>query len=125
MILILIITTLILLLDAIGDGLRTKGRQILHHICEVAVLLLFGALIIYVNYHPLSGFELQWLVVYYLTARIAGFDLIYNIIVGNKWNYVGYNSIFDKAMRIHGFQFFKVISLVTAVCAIIRLISGF
>jgi len=119
----LIILTLILISDAIGDGQRTRGNQVIHHFLEGVMIALFFAIIVIVNYNMLSGFELRWLLVYYLSLRLAGFDLIYNISAGNKWNYFGENSLYDRLMKNNGFQFFKVMALVTAVCSIIRLVN--
>ena len=120
---IIIILTLILISDAVGDGQRTRGNQVIHHFFEVVMIALFFAIIVIVNYNMLSGFELRWLLVYYLSLRLAGFDLIYNITAGNKWNYIGNSSLYDRLMKTYSFQFFKVLALITAICSIIRLVN--
>ena len=120
---IIIILTLILISDAVGDGQRTRGNQVIHHFLEGVMIALFFAIIVIVNYNMLSGFELRWLLVYYLSLRLAGFDLIYNITAGNKWNYFGNSSLYDRLMKTYSFQFFKVLALITAICSIIRLVN--
>ena len=90
------LTTLILigivLFDAMGDGLRLQGLQVLHHTAEVLVLMGFFTL------YKLTSFK--WSVVWmYLSLRVWMFGLVFNLTAGNKLFYVGDSCLYDKALN--------------------------
>ena len=93
--LISLILLLLVVLDATGDALRSRGKQLLHHSIESIQIAIWIAL--------WALFEFHWLyVLMYIFARFVFFDLIYNLIVGNKWYYVGVSSIYDRVFRAIG-----------------------
>jgi hypothetical protein len=82
--------------DATGDALRAKGKQIPHHLLESVSVALWLFLLV-----ALDREWLKWhdrLIVMYITIRIAIFDVIFNVIKGNKWSYVGESSIYGKLL---------------------------
>lgn len=87
-----LLLTLLVIWDAIGDGLRAKGKQVPHHLLESVSVALWLFLLVIV-----ARGRLEWhdrLIVMYITIRIAIFDVIFNVIKGNKWSYVGTSSIY-------------------------------
>jgi len=82
----------IVLLDAIGDGLRWIGKQVIHHIIEAVREAIWLALAVYFmgNYT---------IIPMYITARIALFDPVINLVAGEGLNYVGSNSLYDRALK--------------------------
>ncbi len=87
---------LVIAYDAVGDALRAKGKQIPHHILEVVGVMMWFLILVF-----LVRGKLEWhdrLIVMYITLRIAIFDVIFNVIKGNKWSYVGKSSIYGMVM---------------------------
>ena len=82
----------IVLLDALGDGLRWIGKQMIHHAIEALREAIWLAMVVYFtgNYT---------LIPIYITARVALFDPLINLIAGKTLNYVGSNSIYDRALK--------------------------
>ena len=87
-----LLLTLLIIWDAVGDGLRAKGKQIPHHILEAVSVALWLLLLVIVARGRLIWYDK--LIVMYITMRIAIFDVIFNIVRGNKWFYVGTSSIY-------------------------------
>ena len=87
-----LIFLVLILWDAVGDGLRAKGKQIPHHILEAVSVALWLAIALIVARGWLEWRDSQ--IVMYITLRIAIFDIIFNIVKGNKWSYVGTSSIY-------------------------------
>ncbi len=83
---------LVIVYDAVGDALRAKGFQIPHHILEVIGVSMWFAIVILIARGDLEWSNKQ--LVMYITLRIAIFDIIFNVIKGNKWSYVGTSSIY-------------------------------
>ena len=84
--------TLVIIYDAVGDALRAKGKQIPHHILEVVGVAMWFVIVVLI-----ARGRLEWhdkLLIMYITCRIAIFDVIFNVIKGNKWSYVGTSSIY-------------------------------
>lgn len=91
-----LILTLLIIYDAVGDALRARGKQIPHHILESVSVAAWFALIVII-----ARGRLEWsdrLIVMYITLRIAIFDIIFNVIKGNKWSYVGESSLYGKLL---------------------------
>jgi hypothetical protein len=87
-----LIFLVLILWDAIGDGLRAKGKQIPHHILETVSVALWLFITVIIARGWLVWDDTQ--IIMYITLRIAIFDVIFNIIKGNKWSYVGKSSIY-------------------------------
>lgn len=87
-----LLLTLLIIWDATGDALRARGKQIPHHILESVSVAAWLILLIIVARGRLIWYDSY--VVMYITMRIAIFDVIFNIIKGNKWSYVGRSSIY-------------------------------
>ena len=87
------ITSLLLLsivvIDAVGDALRLRNKQILHHIAEVVVILIW----MIVAKLPVP------LIVMYTLARIALFDPIFNWTAGLPLKHIGNSSLYDRFLR--------------------------
>ena len=81
--------------DAVGDGLRTQGNQIPHHIMEV--LMVASLLVVW----RLSKFRWHYVWLLVLT-RIWAFNPLYNITAGNKINYLGDSNIYDIVIKWFG-----------------------
>ena len=82
----------IVLLDALGDGLRWIGKQVAHHAVEILKEAVWLSMLVYFTGEPN-------LIVMYLTARIALFDPIINLVAGQGLGYVGSSSLYDKALK--------------------------
>ncbi len=86
---ILLLLVLQVILDASGDALRLRKRQIAHHTIEsfqIAVWIFVWAL-----------FEFQaYYIVMYILGRFILFDLVFNLIAGNKIFYVGESSLYGR-----------------------------
>jgi len=83
-------------MDAIGDALRQKGKQVPSHILEAVRIALWIALISSVQREWLEWNDL--LIAMYATLRIAIFGVTYNIVAGNKWSYVGKSSLYGRVL---------------------------
>ena len=88
---ILCLMTALILLDAVGDAFRSRGWQIPHHLMEalhegswIGLLYYFTG---WVNIIPV-----------YILSRIAIFDVVYNLVAGNKLSYIGKSSIYGIVM---------------------------
>lgn len=124
MILTLIILFLIMAFDAVGDGFRTRGWQILHHIFEASLYAMFGWIIWLINNDPVSNFEFRWLIVYIVSMRISFFTFIYNFAAGNKRYYLSTDKWWDRFVRKAGLGFITIMGLVIWGSSIVRLITG-
>jgi len=90
-----VIASLVLLavsmIDSAGDAFRVRRWQIIHHSMEVlgvAVWFLISAL-----------FEFNYIyITMYITGRLAIFDLMFNLIARNKWNYIGTSSLYGRIL---------------------------
>ena len=82
----------IVILDALGDGLRWIGKQVAHHVVEILREAIWLAMVVYFTGQP-------QLIVMYITARIAFFDPIINLIAGKGLGYVGSSSIYDRLLK--------------------------
>lgn len=90
-----VIVSLILLatsaIDSAGDAFRARRWQIVHHSMEVlgvAVWFLIWAL-----------FEFNYIyITMYITGRLAIFDILFNLIARNKWNYIGTSSLYGRIL---------------------------
>jgi len=82
----------IVILDAVGDGLRWRGKQVAHHAVEILREAIWLAMVAYFmdNY---------FIITMYITARIALFDPVINLIAGKPIGYAGNSSIYDRLLR--------------------------
>ena len=90
------ILVLSIIVDAVGDAFRKNGNQIPHHFFEATNVAIWIGVIVIV-----ARGDIQWfnrLIVMYITARIAIFDITFNIIAGNKWSYVGKSSLYGRLL---------------------------
>lgn len=78
--------------DAIGDAFRLKGWQVVHHAVETFQIA--GWIVLWAFF----GFELQF-VVMYIMGRIWLFDIIFNLISGNRLLYVGVSDLVGILIR--------------------------
>ena len=82
----------IVVLDAVGDGLRWKGKQVAHHAVEILREAIWLCMVAY--------FMDNWTIItMYITARIAFFDPIINLIAGKGLGYIGSSSIYDRLLK--------------------------
>lgn len=87
-----IILVVIVALDAVGDGLRWVGRQVAHHAVEIIREGVWLSLVAY--------FMDNWTIItMYVTARVAFFDPIINLVAGKPIGYAGNSSIYDRLLR--------------------------
>lgn len=86
-----LIMFLVIVLDATGDGLRTLGFQKAHHVLEASWIVLFFVV------WALSQFKWQYALTYVL-CRIWAFNLVYNIVAGNKFGYLSEGNFYDSAL---------------------------
>jgi hypothetical protein len=82
----------IVLLDAIGDGLRWIGKQVAHHMVEILREAIWLSLVAY--------FMGNWLIIpMYVLARIVFFDPIINLVAGKGLGYIGSSSLYDRMLK--------------------------
>jgi len=87
----------IVLLDAIGDGLRWNGKQVAHHAVEIIREGIWLSMV--------AIFMDNWLIVpMYIVARIIFFDPIINLVAGKGLGYVGSSSIYDRILKWFSFK---------------------
>lgn len=87
-----IILLLLVSLDAIGDGLRWIKRQVAHHAVEIIREGIWLSMVAY--------FMGDWSIIpMYITARIAIFDPLVNLVAGQKLSYVGSSSLYDRLLK--------------------------
>ena len=91
-----LIFLVLILWDAVGDALRAKGKQIPHHILEAVSVALWLLIAVIVARGWLEWRDSQ--IVMYITLRIAIFDVVFNIVKGNKWSYIGESSIYGRVL---------------------------
>ena len=85
----------VILLDAIGDGLRWKGKQVAHHVVEILREAVWLCMVAY--------FMDNWTIItMYITARIAFFDPVINLIAGKGLGYIGSSSLYDRLLKWFG-----------------------
>lgn len=82
----------LVILDATGDALRLRMRQIMHHMLESLHLVLFFVI------WALFGFKWEYVLIY-IMGRIVVFDVIFNLVAGLPVLYVGEGSVYDIAIR--------------------------
>ncbi len=81
----------IVLLDAIGDGLRWISKQVAHHVVEITREAIWLSMVAY--------FMGEWMIVpMYVLARIVFFDPIINLVAGQKIGYNGNSSLYGRAL---------------------------
>jgi len=92
-VIISLILLAIVLLDALGDGLRWIGKQMIHHAIEALREAIWLAMVVY--------FTGNYVIIpMYITARIALFDPIINMVAGQGLGYIGSNSIYDRTLKL-------------------------
>ena len=82
----------IVLLDALGDGLRWIGKQVAHHAVEILREAIWLSMVVYFTGQP-------QLIVMYITARIAFFDPVINLVAGKGTPYIGSSSLYDRLLK--------------------------
>ena len=112
---ILLYFILIILLDAVGDGLNDSRRKTAGHLLQALSLL--GLLIS--PFIIREDIRWAWYIIDYAFLRIALFDMIYNLTRGLPIGYIGTTSIWDKFMQWISPGYFqwiaRVLFLLTAV----------
>jgi len=82
----------IIVLDAVGDGLRWVNKKVAHHVVEIIREAIWLSLVAY--------FMQNWLIIpMYVLARIAIFDPIINLVAGKGLGYIGSSSVYDLALK--------------------------
>jgi len=82
---------LLVVLDALGDGFRLERWQIAHHVMESCHVI--GWIVVWFVFR----FNPVYLVMYIL-GRFIAFDLVFNLVVGNYWWYIGDSSLYGRFM---------------------------
>lgn len=80
---------LLVVLDAAGDAFRLKGKQVLHHSLESLQVALWVAVWALFEFQP-------YYIAMYILGRFVMFDLVFNLIAGNKLLYVGKSSLYGR-----------------------------
>jgi len=88
---ILLILLLLVAFDAAGDAFRLRGWQVIHHVMESVHVIGWIAVWALFRFNPVY-------IVMYLLGRFIAFDLIFNLIAGNYWWYVGESSLYGRGM---------------------------
>ena len=108
-------------IGATADGLNLVGPKIWGHNFEaIEILLLISGALIF----KLSGWR-NWvaLVLSYTFLRVAGFDYIHNLVIGESWDYLGTSSWWDKVLSRQvpgGLLFGRVIFLIAGISITIK-----
>jgi hypothetical protein len=117
-----------ILLDAATDAFKNKGNQKLSHLfksLEKVVWFTLAWHLVNIQFH-----QFPELILLYLALRVALFDLIINLVMGWKWDYIGlpstswYGKLVNWFVDLYGvgsFIYLKIIALFLAVCEIINL----
>lgn len=79
------------LIDAAGDAFRARKWQVIHHSMEVLGVGTWFLI------WALFDFNLLYITMY-ITGRLAFFDLLFNLIARNKWNYIGTSSLYGRVL---------------------------
>ncbi len=87
-----IILLIQVVLDATGDAFRVKRHTEAHHILEAMQVAVWMLIWYYAEPHFLY-------IIMYIGARFVFFDLVYNLIAGNRWHYFGDGSYYDRLFR--------------------------
>lgn len=115
----------LILLDAIGDALRFRSKQIAHHVMEVIHISGWIAL--------WALFSFQWLFLpMYIMGRIVLFDIVFNLSAGLSIGHIGKSSLYDivltwfggwvKQHPAHFVFIFRFMALIVWIGLLIRLI---
>ena len=98
------IATLLIIGEAIFEGLRTAGYYLAAEIIE-AIYLAGIALIIFAGINEkipgrvrVRGMNLLKILVAYLLLRFAIFDITWNLAAGQNWLYYGSTKLYDRIM---------------------------
>jgi len=83
----------IVMIDAVGDAMRFRHHQIIHHALEVLGIAVWFILML-----QCESFEPVYIVMYTL-GRIAIFDPLYNFTSGLPLKYIGNSSLYDRFLR--------------------------
>jgi len=82
----------IIILDAVGDGLRWVSKQVAHHVVEIVREAIWLSMVAY--------FMGNWMIIpMYILARIAFFDPMINLVAGKGLGYVGSSSLYDRLLK--------------------------
>lgn len=108
----LLLYTTAISLDAGGDALNNTGHKDYGHLLNAASvgthLVIPFAL---KDYYSQSDWkDLATDVIIYAGLRYAVFNLVYNLVAGQSWDYVGNTDFVDQLTRDFG-QFSKVVTL--------------
>jgi len=80
---------MLVIIDASGDAFRLQHWMILHHVMES--IMVAGWIVVW----SLFRFNPVFIVMYIL-GRFIAFDLVFNLIAGNDWWYVGESSLYGR-----------------------------
>ncbi len=111
----------VILLDAVGDGLRWIGKPMAHHAVEALREAIWLAMVAY--------FMGTWVIIpMYILARIVFFDPIINLVAGKGLGYVGSSSIYDRLLKlvpsVHLIWVIRVMALIWWVAWILTKADG-
>lgn len=103
MIIIILITILLFFLEALLDTFDFIGRKMAAKPLQVVTFLAYFAASIFVQNQSISNqlfIDHGWLILYYILARAALFDLFFNLL--NRFNpfYIGNTGIIDISRRL-------------------------
>ncbi|KKM01892.1 hypothetical protein LCGC14_1789890 [marine sediment metagenome] len=87
-----LVLLLIVMLDAAGDALRLRKHQVISHMAEAVQVALWIAV------WALFEFQVYYIAMYIL-GRFIVFDLVFNLIAGNKIFYIGESSLYGRGLR--------------------------
>ena len=118
---ILLFTILFNVLEAVYEGLYDRGIKLWSGIVEFIQkgIVVFICINWFAGIHPIVHFAPVWKgVVGFVFVRFLIFDVVYNLVRGLRWNYIGNTKIYDKVMaKLGGFGWF-----VRIICGIVGII---
>jgi len=102
--------------DASGDALNNTNKKGIGHIfamLSVGILLTMPFL---VDFDIPKWYSYMFI---YAFLRFAIFDVVWNLVAGQKWNYIGITSFMDKFFQKYPWwmkTFAQIIALIVALC---------
>jgi hypothetical protein len=103
----LILALLLIILEAVFEGLKVVGYHVASEIIEAIYLIIvslmaFGWLNRKYIFKDIKADRFIIIIIGFLLLRFAIFDSIWNIAAGQPWNYHGTTKLYDKIMSSLG-----------------------
>ena len=125
---ILILSLFLIILEAVYEGLKVKGK----HIASGVIEFIYLTIITLIAFAWISGhrapFEYQeitfWKIIGgYLLLRFALFDIVWNISAGQKIYYIGRTKLYDKFFKTVPISFIWFIRIICIPLALAWLLN--